>query len=117
MARQDTAVNCVKGSHPREADSKYREMSLQSRVNGKATSSRVHTGNILNIVDFLKDHLLSIIPMFVVKMLSDQCVRLNCAIQINLYEDGVHEAFFKVMYCNLHGRIKILPANIVQLCR
>ena len=97
MARQDAMIDCVKGSHPWEADSKHREMTLQSRVNGKATSSRVHTGNILNIVDFLEDHLLSIIPMFVIKMLSDQCVRLNCAIQINLYKAVVHKAKFITM--------------------
>ena len=77
-------IDGVEGSHSRETDGKHGEVSLQSWVDGEATSGRVHASNVLNIVDFLEYHLLPIIPMFVVQMLSYQCMWLNSTIQINL---------------------------------
>ena len=77
-------VNGVEGSHSREANGKHGEVSLQPWVDGEATSSGVHASNILNIVDLLENHLVPIIPVLVVQVLSYQCVRLNCTIQVNL---------------------------------
>ena len=60
------------------------EVSLQSGVNGEATSSWIHTGHILDIANFLECHFLSVIPVGVVKMLSQQSVWLYSAIGIHL---------------------------------
>ena len=59
-------------------------MSLQSGVNGKATSCWVHTGHILDIANLLECHFLSIVPVGVVKMLPQQSVWLYSAIGVHL---------------------------------
>ena len=60
-------------------------MPLQSGVDGEATSGRVHGCHILHIVHLLESLLLSVVPVVVVQMLSDQCVGLHCAICVHLW--------------------------------
>ena len=59
-------------------------MPLQPGVDGETSSSWVHTSHILHITDLLESHLLPIIPVGVVKVLSQQCVRLHSAVRVNL---------------------------------
>ena len=59
-------------------------MPLQPGVDGEAPSSWVHTCHILHIADLLECHLLPIIPVGVVKVLPQQCVRLYGAVRVNL---------------------------------
>ena len=53
MSLQDILVDSEEGIGFGETDGKYCEVSLKAWVDGEATSSRVHTGNILYIADFL----------------------------------------------------------------
>lgn len=46
-----------------KADGKGGKMPLKSWIDGKATSSRIHTRNVLTVVDVLWSQLVSIIPM------------------------------------------------------
>ena len=46
-----------------EADSKHTEVSLKTRIDGETTSSRVHAGYILYIVNLLQCELVTIIPV------------------------------------------------------
>ncbi len=51
-------------THTWETDCKDTEVSLQSWVDGEATSSGVHAGHILHIVDFFQSQLIAVIPAF-----------------------------------------------------
>ena len=60
------------------------EVSLQPGVDGEAASSGVHAGHILDIVHLLQCLLGAVVPVRVVQMLADQCVRLHCSICVHL---------------------------------
>lgn len=61
---------------------------LQSGVNGEATSSRVHAGHILGVVDLLQGQLGAVVPMAVVNVLSDQGVGLYCEVLVHLSQSN-----------------------------
>jgi len=58
---------------------------LQSGVDGKGTSSRIHTGHVLSVVDFFQRQFGSVIPMFVVNVLPHESMRLHREVLIHLY--------------------------------
>ena len=59
-------------------------MTLQPLVDCETSSSWIHTGYVLCVVNVFKGELVTIIPMIIVEMLTDQCVRLNCTVIIFL---------------------------------
>ena len=60
-------------------------MALKPGVNGETASSRVHAGHILDVVDLFEGHLLSVVPVLVVKVLLDKGVRLDSAIGVHCW--------------------------------
>ena len=70
-------VNIISTGHLVQTD-------LQARIDGKASSCRVHTSNILAVMHLLQTKLCSVIPVIVVQVLPDQGVRLHCAVCVNL---------------------------------
>jgi hypothetical protein len=57
---------------------------LKSRVDGEATGCGVHTCHVLAVVDFFQCEFISVVPMAVVQMLSDQSVWRYRAVCVNL---------------------------------
>lgn len=57
---------------------------LQPGVNSETTSSGVHTGDILGVVDVLESQLIPVIPMLMVNVLSNQCMWLHCEVFVHL---------------------------------
>ena len=81
---EDLLVDVLQRVESRKRDGKHAEVSLQSRVDGEATSCRVHAADVLNVVHLLELQLDAVVPMLVVQMLADQCVRLDGAVCVNL---------------------------------
>lgn len=52
-------------------DSKYTEMALETWINREAASCRIHTGHILTLMNVFQCQFVTIIPMTVVKVLTD----------------------------------------------
>jgi len=63
---EDTAVDGGEGVQTRETEGEYTEVSLEACINGEAPRRGVHAGDILGVVDLLKGHLLTVVPMTVV---------------------------------------------------
>lgn len=55
-----------------EWNGKSPEMPLESWVNLEGTCSWVHTGSVLSVFNILQGQLVSVIPMFIVFVLSDK---------------------------------------------
>ena len=83
MSLEDALVDGAKSLVCRETDRKHAEVSLEAWVDGEATSSRVHTGDILYVVDVLERELVAVVPVTVVKMLSYQCMRLYSTVCVH----------------------------------
>ncbi len=64
-------------------DDNVPEVPLQPCVDGEATSSGIHGGHILTVVDLFENLFGSVVPMIVVQMLSYECVWLYCAIRVH----------------------------------
>jgi len=82
--RQDVSVNGSESIPARETESKYTEVSLQTRVDSETTGRRVHARNVLCIVHFLKRQFGSVIPMAVVEVLPNECMRLYSEVLVHL---------------------------------
>ena len=59
-------------------------MSLKPGIDSEATSCGIHAGYILDIADLLQCLLDSVVPMEVVQVLPDKCMRLDSSISIYL---------------------------------
>lgn len=68
-----------------KAHSEYTKMTLQSRVDRKTTRGGIHTRYVLAIVNIFQSELIPIVPMTVIHVLSDQCMRLNRSVGIHLW--------------------------------
>ena len=53
----------------RETDGKHTEVSLEACVDGEATSSRIHGGNVLDILYLFQSLLLAVVPVIVIQVL------------------------------------------------
>ena len=62
MLGENALVDGLESLHAWETDSKDTEVALEARVDGEAASSRVHAGDVLDIVDLLQRELMAIIP-------------------------------------------------------
>ena len=69
---------------------------LKTRVNGEATSCRVHTGNILGVVDILEGQLVPVVPMAMVNVLSHERVRLHSEVLVDLWIIKVYFSTFQL---------------------
>jgi len=76
-------IHCLVG-HLFLPDSKYTEMALETWINCEAASCRIHTGHILTLMNVFQYQFITIIPMTIVKVLTDQRVRLHCSIGVYL---------------------------------
>ena len=65
------------GVYLRETDGKHTKVSLQACVDGEATSSRVHRGNVLDILYVFQSLLLAVIPVIVIQMLENIYIYMN----------------------------------------
>lgn len=78
-------------------DGKHGKVSLKTRVNSETTRCGIHTRHVLTIVNLLERQLLSIVPVLVVEMLSQECVRLHSSVGVHLGHvhvvDEVDETF------------------------
>ena len=58
-------------------------MSLQTRVDCEAARSGVHARHVLAVVDLLQAELLSVVPMLIVHVLSEERVRLHGTVRVH----------------------------------
>lgn len=84
MLRQYRRVHDRYGVRAGKANGQNAEVSLQSRIDGKAARGGIHAGHILTVMDVLKSQLVAIVPMAIVQMLPHQSVRLDGTIAVHL---------------------------------
>lgn len=65
--------------------SKHIKMPLQSRVYCETAGSRIHAGNEHDVLYVFQCQSGSVVPVFIVHILSDEGVRLHGAVRIDLY--------------------------------
>jgi len=75
-----------------EADGEHGEVAQQTRVDGEGAGRRVHAGHVLRVEDVLQSQFRPVVPVAVVQVLSQQRVRLHCAVRVHL-KMGQIEAF------------------------
>ena len=83
MLVEDLLVDGFQSIETRERNGENGEVSLKSRIDGERTSGRVHTRNVLTVVDFFERKFGSIIPVRVIQVLSNESVRLHSAVSID----------------------------------
>ena len=83
MIRHDGAVDGEQRLLTRKNNSKCCKMSLQSWIDCEASSSWIHAGNVLGVVDVLQSQFVPTVPVTVINMLPDDGVRSCCPININ----------------------------------
>ena len=84
MIRKNRVVDGEKGIMSRKTHSKGGEMALQSGIDGEASGGWIHARQVLAIVNVLQRQLVSIVPMVVVQMLSNESVRLHRSVGVHL---------------------------------
>ena len=84
---------------------------LQPWIDGEATSSGVHAGDILHIVDLLQNKLGPVIPVVVVQVLPKECVRLDSTIRVHL---GHVHIINEVHQLLVAWRAIVLPRLLLQ---
>jgi hypothetical protein len=72
MLLHECRVDRVEGVGFREVNGKEPEPSLESRVNDEGSSSGVHSSNVLSVQDLFSNHFLLVIPVRIVKRLTDE---------------------------------------------
>ena len=85
IVRQNWVVDREQRLSTWEDNGKSCKMSLKSWIDCKTSSWRIHASHILTIVNVLLCQLVPIIPVAIVHVLSDQCVRSHSSICINLW--------------------------------
>ena len=88
MPSQYTLIYSIESIHARKTDSKDTKMSLETRINGETTSSRIHASNVLDIVNLLEEELGPVIPVIIIQVLSNESVRLDSTVSV--YHWHVH---------------------------
>jgi len=84
MLLKDLLVDGLERVQTGEGNGKHWKVSLETWVDCEWTSSWIHARHVLAIVDFLQRQLSSIVPMRVIQMLTDKCMRLDGEVSIDL---------------------------------
>jgi len=84
MVGEDVVVDGVKSVLAGEAECKHVEMTQESRINGEAAGGRIHTWQVLGVMNLFQCQLGPVVPVSVVQVLSNQRVRLNGEVRIYL---------------------------------
>jgi len=95
MVRQNVGVDRQQSVLAGEAEREDVEMTQKSWVDCEAAGGRVHTGQILRVVDLLQSQLSPVVPVSVVQVLADQRVRLNSEIWIHLAAQHNHRLYYR----------------------
>ena len=78
-------VDREEGLLTRKDHRKCSKMSLQSRIDCEAASCWIHASHILSIMDILQSQFVPAVPVIIVNVLSNDCMRSSCSIDINFW--------------------------------
>ena len=81
MFEAKSSYNCEYSPHSEDA-----KVSQKSRIDGETTGGRIHARYVLAFLNVLQGEFGSIVPVPVVQMLTDKCVRLDGTVAVNLEE-------------------------------
>jgi len=84
MLRENAVVDGRQGVGAGEAEREDAEVALETRVDREAAGRRVHARHVLRVVDVFQRQLGPVVPVAVVEVLADQCVRLYREVLVNL---------------------------------
>src|SRR3569833_3184685 len=85
MLVHESIVDSCEGWLFREGNGQSPEMSLKTRVDLERTSCGIHTGQVLCVLDVFQCEFTSVVPMFVIFVLSQQCNSILCVIWIKFW--------------------------------
>ena len=84
MLKKNAVVNRLQSIRAWKAESENAEVALQASVDGEGSSGLVHARNILSVGNLLQGELVTIVPMAVVQMLTNQSVWLDSEKPVSL---------------------------------
>jgi hypothetical protein len=109
---EEGGENCKERARLRELDSTKEEVALETGIHDERTSSWVHCSNIHCALDLLDGQLLSIVPVFVIFMLSDKS---NSTLGVIVVEGGHVKVINEVDQLVLANRSVDLTSATLEL--
>ena len=83
MTAQDARVDRMQRLFAGETDGEHAEVTLETRIDGETSRRRIHTSDVLHVVYLLQRQLLTVVPVPIVQVLTNERVRRHGTVVVD----------------------------------